>query len=63
MLDQAELDEFYNRLQHGLPLSVDEQRRLFTLVDGRDFPVKKRCTKCNAEGCIYCHWTGYATRC
>ncbi|MCA9265368.1 MAG: hypothetical protein KDA60_16020 [Planctomycetales bacterium] len=73
-MDAITLADFKRRLTHGLPLSVEEQRALYTHATGEAIPRLRRCTECDGTGkrrlawgnnfvaCRPCHGHGYVDR-
>lgn len=47
-----DLDDIGKRLFHGMPISMDETRQLYTMATGKEFPKRVRCKSCQGEGLV-----------
>lgn len=51
-----DLEDIENRLFHGMPISMDETKHLYSLATGKKFPKRVRCKSCGGEGLVEKKW-------
>jgi len=48
--DRVTLEAIGSRLEHGLPLTIDQSRYLWNKATGKKIVPQKRCLECNGTG-------------